>query len=157
MALLFTPPAAAEESTSAPPAQPGLVGGRALLDFACDAHVACRIATRLVSRFIDEGRAELQRFADRYAAVADATRAPEVPEAEAFRAKFERYVKFQDFNRRLAAERAAREAQEFDAQVALVLRELAFTKRLAEKRATASGRFEDVPSDSQRENLYQRK
>jgi hypothetical protein len=173
-------PAAAEER--APNATPA----KGALSFACDAHAACRITTALLSRLVDAGRTEVARAGEHYKALAALATAVKTPEDAAFDARLERYRIFQEFNRKLAEQRAVREAPEeatFEAKVERYRKFQDFNRKLADERARReeeefeakvalirrkvsfmkhleeqrhSAQFEDAPDDSAHEWLYRR-
>lgn len=156
--LLLVSPAAAEENptssvaseTAAPGSEPATIdrifGSRALGDF----------VRGLLSRFVDEQRAEFDRVAERYTKLVEFTKHLEARDEAEFEARAQRYERLRLLTSKLEAEQAAREERDFDAHVALVVRELAFTRELERRRAVGTWQT-DSPAGSDHWPLYERK
>jgi hypothetical protein len=122
-----------------------LFGGRSLGGFVRD----------LLSRLMDEQRAEFDRIADRYSRLVELTKHFEERDEAEFEARAERYERLRLLTRKLESEQDAREERDFEARVNLVVRELAFTQELERRRAVSTWPTE-APSSSDHWPLYER-
>jgi hypothetical protein len=146
--MLVASHASAEENATSPPGvepSPPQVVQPTIMDRVFGERSLGDIARELLSRFVDEQRAEFDRVAERYTRLVEFTKRLEARDEAEFEARAARYEKLRAFTRKLEVEQAEREARDFEARVDLVLREQAFTRELERRRAQSAGPTDIAP------------